>query len=53
MLKGFIDAMGYLFCAILMGGMIGFIGLNMFVGCNDWTDPACITPSEFVGFFIP
>lgn len=53
MLKGFIDAMGYLFCSIIMAALVGFVLINLMVGCNDWSDPACVTPSQFLEFFIP
>lgn len=53
MLKGLHDAVLYLILAVIMAGTIGFVVLNLMVGCDSWSNPACVDPVEFVGFFFP
>lgn len=34
--------------SIVIGLVFTFIMLNMIVGCQDWDNPACVTPIEFI-----
>lgn len=52
MLNGIIHALGYLLSAVLMGILIDFVVINLLVDCNDWADPACVTPVKYLEFFL-
>jgi len=34
--------------ACVTGLIVTLVLLNWLIGCEDWADPACITPSEIV-----
>ncbi len=48
MLKGFLNALGILCCATIMAAMIMFVTVNWMIGCEDWSDPACVTPADLI-----
>lgn len=45
--------MKHLIAAIVFAPVFTFVLLNVVVQCDSWGDPACVTPTQFVGFFIP
>lgn len=40
-------------CLAFVALTISFCLINLIIGCESWSDPVCVTPGEFIGFFIP
>lgn len=36
--------------SMIISFVIVFIGVNMMVGCEDWSQPECVTPWQLFGF---
>lgn len=39
-----LELIGSLTIALLFGLMASFIAINLLSGCEDWSEPNCITP---------
>lgn len=37
-----------LIIAFLLGLLVTFILLNIFLGCDSWSNPNCLTPKQFM-----
>lgn len=38
--------------AILAGLLVVFVLVNILVGCDSWSDPVCVTPSEMMEILL-
>jgi hypothetical protein len=44
-------ALSNVMLGLIMGLVITFVLVNIVVGCESWSNDACVTPSEFIGMF--
>lgn len=43
------QAIGNVIIGALFGFLLVFIGVNLMTGCEDWSQPNCVTPWQLIG----